>query len=348
MRRLTWHNASQSDEQLREYLILALLRSRACVTLQDDALQYLYIANLPHIWSVPEGEIPKDETVFGQSVGRQLDDAKKTVLQTGRSEKLEVMAEGGHVFEIHIETIAGVEGITQVLTTIVDVTESRRREQALKDLLLEVSHRSKNLLAVIQSLAGQSARYAGSLEQFLAEFQGRIFSLSNSQDLVTEADWFGVRLFDLARAQRTLFDSKRVIPISMTGENPLLTPNAALYIGLGLHELIAATLDVGWASADQGILLTCKTVMRQGRLCLVLNWNAGERGRVDTKKALAAGEADGDRTAFSALLLETVLPQSLSGSAELSISPDGIDYSMVFPKTEYNVRREVGEDLLRA
>ncbi len=122
------------------------------------------------------GRDPEGRNGLRSFRGQQLDDAKKTVLETGRSEKLEVMAEGGHVFEIHIETISGVEGITQVLTTVVDVTESRRREQALKDLLLEVSHRSKNLLAVIQSLAGQSARYAGSLEQFLAEFQGGSFS----------------------------------------------------------------------------------------------------------------------------------------------------------------------------
>ncbi|MGX1496720.1 two-component sensor histidine kinase [Labrenzia sp. MBR-25] len=348
MRRLTWHNASQSDEQLREYLILALLRSRACVMLQDDLLNYLYITNLPHIWSVPAGNAPTDESIFGAGIGRQLGEAKKMVLQTGQAVKLEVMADGGQIFEIHIETIAGVKDTSQVLTTIVDITESSRREQALKDLLLEVSHRSKNLLAVIQSLATQSARYSGSLDQFIAEFQGRIFSLSNSQDLVTEADWFGVRLFDLARSQMLLFGARRAVSISTTGENPLLTPNAALYVGLGLHELIAATFaDAGLEGAGD-ISLTCKTVIHHGRACLSINWNAGRAADKGADEPATASDDELHRSAFSTLLLETVLPQSLSGSATFSVFFGGIAYSLIFPKTDYNVRREVREVMVWA
>jgi two-component sensor histidine kinase len=346
LRRLTWHNASQSDEQLREYLILALLRSRACVILQDDSLNYLYITNLPDIWSVPAGETPTDEAIFGAGIGRQLGEAKKIVLQTGQAVKMEVMADGGQIFEIHIETIDGMKDCAQVLTTIVDITESSRREQALKDLLLEVSHRSKNLLAVIQSLATQSARYSGSLEQFIAEFQGRIFSLSSSQDLVTEADWYGVRLFELARAQMLLFGAKRAVSISTTGENPLLTPNAALYVGLGLHELIAATFgDAGLEGVDN-ISLTCKTIIHRGRACLSINWQAGSTGAAGADDKTAFNIDGLHRSAFSALLLETVLPQSLSGSATFSVFIGGIAYSLVFPKTDYNVRREVREDMV--
>lgn len=347
MRRLTWHNASQSDEQLREYLILALLRSRACVTLQDDALNYLYIANLPRMWSVPSGEAPKDETVFGASIGKQLDEAKKVVLATGQTIKLEILADGGHIFEIHIETIAGVRDIPQVLTTIVDVTDSRRREQVLRDLLLEVSHRSKNLLAVIQSLATQSARYSESIEQFLGEFQGRIFSLSNSQDLVTESDWFGVRLFQLARSQMSLFDARRAVAISTSGENPLLTPNAALYVGLGLHELIASTIGERVVTDIHGISLSCKTTLEQGQAHLVIAWKAERTAGSCSKESVASGKADTARTAFSTLLLETVLPQSLNGAAEFSVSKEGISYSLSFPKKEYNVRRETPEDMIR-
>ncbi|TYC65557.1 sensor histidine kinase [Stappia sp. BW2] len=348
LRRLTWHNASQSDEQLREYLILALLRSRTCVMLQDDLLNYLYITNLPHIWSAPVGDAPTDEEIFGAGIGRQLGEAKKVVLQTGQAAKLQVMTDSGQIFEVHIETIAGVKDVSQVLTTIVDITESSRREQALKDLLLEVSHRSKNLLAVIQSLATQSARYSGSLEQFIAEFQGRIFSLSNSQDLVTEADWFGVRLFDLARSQMLLFGARRVVPISTTGENPLLTPNAALYVGLGLHELIASTFSDSGLEGVGNISLTCKTILHRGRACLSINWTAGCAAAPEADEKTAGSVEEQHRSAFSALLLETVLPQSLSGSATFSVSAGSISYSLLFPKTDYNVRQEGREDMIWA
>ena len=42
------------------------------------------------------------------------------------------------------------------------VTDRKRREQTLRALLREVSHRSKNLLAIIQSIATQTGRYSDS------------------------------------------------------------------------------------------------------------------------------------------------------------------------------------------
>ena len=47
------------------------------------------------------------------------------------------------------------------ITTAVEMTEQKRREQTLRALLREVSHRSKNLLAIIQSIATQTGRYSG-------------------------------------------------------------------------------------------------------------------------------------------------------------------------------------------
>ena len=47
-----------------------------------------------------------------------------------------------------------------VITTAVEMTEQKRREQTLRTLLREVSHRSKNLLAIIQSIATQTGRYS--------------------------------------------------------------------------------------------------------------------------------------------------------------------------------------------
>lgn len=78
-----------------------------------------------------------------------------------------------------------------LITTGVNVTELRMREQVLKILLREVIHCSKNLLAIMQSIAVQTARFSDSVISFLKKFQGRIQSLSHSQDLVTDSNWKG-------------------------------------------------------------------------------------------------------------------------------------------------------------
>ncbi|GAB4510747.1 MAG: sensor histidine kinase [Roseibium sp.] len=341
MRRLTWHNASQSDHQLREYLILALLRSHACVTLQDERLTYLYIANLPSIWTVSPEETPDDLSVFGELLGSRLIAAKKDALETSDPVRLESDADGGRVFQLHVETVQMPDQSRQVLTTIIDITENRRREQVLKDLLKEVSHRSRNLLAVIQGLATQSARYASSTEDFLTQFRGRIFSLASAQDLVTEADWYGVPVRDLAEAQAGLLPSDARPQILFSGDNATLSPNAALYIGLGFHELLLRTAGDRIVSGRKRILLTCKPARSRGRDDLEITW------KVEGERLAKAGGVSGDgRPAeFSSLLLEQIVPQSLSGSAEFAPACSGEGYRLVFPASEYNVRQKAFESL---
>jgi two-component sensor histidine kinase len=341
VRRLTWHNASQSDHQLREYLILALLRSRACVTLQDERLNYLYIANLPSIWTVLPEDAPDDVSVFGKALGPRLVAAKKEVLETSGPVSLESEAEGGRVFEVHVETVPMLDQSRQVLTTIVDITETRRREQVLKDLLKEVSHRSKNLLAVIQGLATQSARYASSTGEFLAQFRGRIFSLASAQDLVTEADWYGVPVRELAEAQANLLPSDTRPKIFFSGDNATLSPNAALYIGLGFHELLARSSQAGESGARRRIFLACSPVRDEARNELEITW------RLDCERPAEAGAEtrDGRRAQFSSLLLEEIVPQSLSGRADFPASFSGEEYRLVFPASEYNVRQKAFESL---
>lgn len=335
LRRLTWHNSSQSDQQLREYLILALLRSRACVTLQDSSLNYLFIANLPRVWTVEADTVPDDVQVFGEALGRRLIEVKKSVIATGAPVTLETGEEPGRVFEVHVEAVRTQDESRQILTTIVDITQTRRREQALKDLLREVSHRSRNLLAVIQGLATQSARTAETLEEFVSDFRGRIFSLAGAQDLVTEADWFGVRLKDLVESQAALVDASMRPKISFTGDNVLLTPNAALYMGLGFHELLHRGRRLRRSAHPGAVRLSCRQEQGEGRSALRLSWVSDFGGDAEASSVAEAGEG----ARFSSLLLEQIVPQSLSGKAGFHHGETSEEYRLIFPETEYNVRR---------
>ena len=81
--RLTWKKAGHTEQQLRDYLLVALLRSRVCVLLQNHNFQYEFIANLPQCWSVSKDEVPTDVSLFGPEISAKLADLKEKALERG-------------------------------------------------------------------------------------------------------------------------------------------------------------------------------------------------------------------------------------------------------------------------
>src|SRR5690606_25248493 len=104
-----------------------------------------------------------------------------------------------------------------------------RREQRLRALLRELNHRTKNLLAIVQSIAAQTARGTQSLPEFLARFNGRVHSLARSQDLVVDTSWTGARLHDLIRAQAGKYVEQPSEHLRITGDDPMLNPNETVH-----------------------------------------------------------------------------------------------------------------------
>src|SRR5690349_17951950 len=62
--------------------------------------------------------------------------------------------------------------------------ELKQAADHLGFLMQELSHRSKNLLAVIQAMAGQSAKASTSIEDFRQRFSLRLRGLAASHDLL--------------------------------------------------------------------------------------------------------------------------------------------------------------------
>src|SRR4030095_13524813 len=83
----------------------------------------------------------------------------------------------------------------------VDVTARKEGEAYLRLLMRELTHRSKNLLAVIQAMARQTARHSGTIERFLEQFGARLQALATSHDLLVQESWYGASLNELVRRQ---------------------------------------------------------------------------------------------------------------------------------------------------
>lgn len=326
--RLTWQTAGQSDAQMREYLLLALQRSGVCVLLQSASLDYLYLANLPACWPFDRaGAAPTDKSLFGTELAARLHLVKLEVLADGETRCLEAVTGEDGLYNFRVELVDSFGAQPHLLTTITDLTEKTRREKVLRALLREVSHRSKNLLAIIQSLATQTARRSTTLEQFLAKFRGRLFSLAQSQDLVTQSNWHGAQFRELVRHQVDRYMPQQGAAIEVQGEDVLLDPNAALHVGLALHELMVNAVSYGTAvSLGPPVTVRCTRLHEQDGDLLEIVWL--ESVMPGAVADAADMRSDGQ---FGSTVLERVVPAAVNGRAEYHLTPRLVSYRLVFP-----------------
>ncbi|MFA7416085.1 MAG: sensor histidine kinase [Rhizobium sp.] len=328
--RLTWFEPQRGDEYLREFFITALIDIGATLILQDNEGKYACITTLPSRWKLRPGQIPTDASIFGPEIGEKLAELKAGLHDPGDRAEIELEAGEDTFFEFRCRMIQMSTGLPYLMTVVIDRTEDRRRERLLRALLREVSHRSKNLLAIIQSIASQTARYSGTLNMFLGKFRGRLYALSQSQDLITDSSWRGAHFRDLLQQQVEKYVQENPELIRVSGEDLLLTPNASLHIGLALHELTVNAVSHGdFLARRQPIDVSCERIRSE----------KGDLGRVTWIEPLGKVEPEvfeNARTArFGSTVLERVVPSSVSGTAVHTFEPGRVFYQLTFPLDSY-------------
>ncbi|MES1179627.1 MAG: sensor histidine kinase, partial [Hyphomicrobium sp.] len=133
-----------------------------------------------------------------------------------------------------------------------DVTEQKLILSRTDALLREVSHRSKNLLALILAMARLTARDAVDVKSHLKDFTLRVAGLSASQDLIVASDWKHVDLTTLAVAEIGAVARSDAGRIGISGPSVALTPEAAQTLGMVLTELALNAVEHGALSVATG------------------------------------------------------------------------------------------------
>lgn len=127
-----------------------------------------------------------------------------------------------------------------VVGVAVDVTGRARGEDAVRILSLELAHRTKNLMAVVSSLAEQTAKRAADVAEFRARFQGQIHALSRAHDTIAATGWFGATVRDIVEMQIAKLLTDVTIEMSSAAEAVTVAPNAAQHLAMVVHELIVS------------------------------------------------------------------------------------------------------------
>ena len=203
--------------------------------------------------------------------------------------------------------------------TTTDIDDQKHREANIRDLMAEVNHRSRNLLAVAQAIARSGVANAKTVQEFQERFSERLLGLAASQDLLTDRNWRGVPLEFLVRAQTARCREKNLVS---GGPQVLLNPNATQTLGLALRELCDNALKHGaFSKAGGEVSLLWRINDGEAEPTLEMIWH--ERGRPHVKPATTFG--------FGRVVIERLTAAGLNASSILSFEPDGVIWRLIAP-----------------
>lgn len=203
--------------------------------------------------------------------------------------------------------------------THIDISEQKRREEHIQFVIDELSHRTKNLLAVVAAVANQTARHAKSVPQYHERFLERLYALAHCHELLVKDSRQGASFQDLVTSQLKPFSETNSDRIYVTGPPVILRPDAVQNLGLALHELATNASKYGALSGPRGDVK--------------IHWQVDP---VNDRVRMQWRETDGPpvtpplRRGFGHVVIEQIVPRALNGSGTLDFAPAGVSWTFEF------------------
>lgn len=305
----------------------ALRAARVTVFTQDTDLNFTWISSAgPAI--AAENSVGRDNRAVGpndtiEAVVR----IKKAVLATGEPGHGEIrlpMPTGDKWFDLNVHPLRDVRGrVVGLIGGSVEVTERKEQEARIRLLMREVTHRSKNLLSVIQAIMRQTATHSLSIDDFQKRFSDRVHSLAGSHDLLVQENWNGAALRDLIRSQLGHYSDLVGSQIALSGPSMQLRPDAAQHIGMALHELATNAAKYGALSEPNGRVAISWSLPAENddaNICS-LRWEE-TNGPVVTLPT---------RRGFGRVVIERTVARALNGEVKMEYRPEGVQWCLLFP-----------------
>jgi PAS domain S-box-containing protein len=206
---------------------------------------------------------------------------------------------------------------------IMDITERKRWEEHQQLLIHELNHRVKNTLATVQSIASQTLRNAGTMEEVRSAMEARLLALSRAHDVLTRENWEGAGLLEIVREAMAPYRHERESRIHMEGPDVRLSPRMALAIAMALQELATNAVKYGALSNAAGEVRIAWSVSDGSDKRLHLTWVEAAGPRVEAPR----------RRGFGTRLIERSLAQDLHGQATIDFAPSGVICTVDAPLT---------------
>lgn len=206
-----------------------------------------------------------------------------------------------------------------------DLRERKRAEEARDLLIKELSHRIKNIFAVVGGIAGLSARTDPAARPFVSAFRERLAALAQAHEYVrphspaSAPAVKGQTLFGLMRLIMAAYAQDGRERIVIAGDDVDVGERAATALALIMHEQATNAMKYGGLSTQGGSVSL--TGRREGA-AYTLTW--AERGGPTVT-------GPPTRQGFGTVLAQRSVAGQLDGTLEQDWAPDGLVMRLVVP-----------------
>lgn len=217
-----------------------------------------------------------------------------------------------------------VEGPQEWVGSAADIHDMRMLQERQGILVGELQHRTRNLLAVVRSIASQTIATVTSLSEFQRAFDSRLGALSRVQGLLSRAEDEAVSVEHLLRMElgAVTEDWSRV---SLAGPRVLVDDGNLQTLTLVIHELSTNAARHG-GLADPNGRLEVEWNKRDGDGgLLVIEWR---------EKFLKRAPDAATRRGFGRQLIEEAIPYQLGASTRFVLEPASLHCVLSLPLHE--------------
>lgn len=274
----------------------------------DDFIDYAYVISKVH---------PEDRDLHDSATAQALDpagtgemDLEYRLIARGDQPETWVRARARTLFENGTAV--------RLVGTVEDITVRKSAQLQNEVLLRELQHRLTNTLAVIGSLVQRSRRDDLTVGAFADAIESRVHALAQAQGLLRSNNWQDVWLSQVVQSvvESTVEDSHR---IHVDWAHDILIPEQyVLSAALAVHELSRNSVEHGALATPSGRVMVSGT-------------------ELDTKNVFQWVDIDGPemsdgplpKSGFGSLLLCTIWPDEMGGSATYELSDGGAVFRLV-------------------
>jgi two-component system, chemotaxis family, CheB/CheR fusion protein len=243
---------------------------------------------------------------------------RKVLADAGPIERSVSLVDGKSHYLARILPYHTVDGVIDgVVLTFVEVTHLVIAEEQQKVLTAELSHRVKNTLTVVSSIAERTLPGG----QPKSDLIGRFHALGHTHDLLADAGWTEARLRDVIRVELAPHLSAEGANLTIDGPPVMVKPQAALFFALVIHELAVNAVKYGALSVPGGRIEVGWTMAGEFPSRLELIWR--EHGGPQIQSLPKRG--------FGMELIERGLRFELKGDAKVEIVDGSLQCSMTIP-----------------